>query len=233
MGDQEHATLLVHNLIDGTGQGIQSPGKHDHLFRHPVHLLGVIELEVFLELVILVEFDEVELVLIVGQKPERRAQRLLYLRAVPEIGIAHRNHEMQVAPPAVTEAIDIVRAASDHLIGAVDVGGDLKQVVEQRRHTTKHFGVDVFDPQGDVAVPGLAREPQPQIARGVFADAFGGCVAAQNVSFTLHRCAPPLSTRPSSFSARSLRIRPTTFWKCHRPHETGALRTTRLKTSRR
>ena len=108
---------------------------------------------------ILVEFDEVELVLVVGQEPERRTQRLPYLRTVPEIRIAHRNHEVQVAPPAITEGIDIVRAAPDHLIGAVDVGGDLQQIVEQRRYATKHLGVDVFDPQGDVAVPSLAREP--------------------------------------------------------------------------
>ena len=233
MGDQEHAPLLVYNLIDGSRQRIQAAGEHHHLLRHPVYMLGVVELEVLLELMILVEFDEIKLVLVVGQEAERRAQRLLYLRAVPEVRIAHRYHKVQVAPPPITKGVDIVRASSDHLIGAVDVGGDLQQVMEQRWHATKHFGVDILDPQGDVAVPGLAREPQPQIARRIFADAFGGRVAAQNVSFTLHRCAPLLSTRPSSFSAHSLRIRPTIFWKYHRPHETGALRTTRLKTSRR
>jgi len=102
------------------------------------------------------------------------------------------------------------------------------------RHATKHFGMNVFDPQGDVPEPGPAREPQAQVACGVFTDALGGYVAAKDVSLILHRrYSLPPSTHPSSFSARSPRTRPMTFWRCHRLRDNGAWKTIHSKTARR
>ena len=63
--DQDHAPLLIHHLVDGSGQGIQAAGKHHDLLRHSVHLLGVVELQVLLKLVILFQLNEVEPVLVV------------------------------------------------------------------------------------------------------------------------------------------------------------------------
>ena len=201
--------------------------------RLAVHLLGIVEPEVFLERMILVQLDEVELVLVIRQEAERRAQHFLNGRTVPEIWIAYGDHKVQIASPAVAEGVNIICAAPDNLVGAVDVGGDLQQIVEQRGHRLEHFSVNILDAQGDVAFAFLARQAQPQIAFRIFADALGGGIATQDVSFILHRCVPPPSVRPSSWSVHSSQSHPTISWRCRRLPQSGALKTTRWKTAQR
>jgi hypothetical protein len=119
---------LIDHLVDGASQRIQAAREHHHLLRLAVHLLGIVEPKVFLERMILIQLDEVELVLVIRQEAERRAQHFLNLRAVPEIRVPNWHDEMQIASPAVAEGVDIICAAPDDLVGAVDVGGDLQQM---------------------------------------------------------------------------------------------------------
>jgi len=184
--DQHNPALLTQNLVQRASQRIQAAGKHHHLFRLTVHRLGIVELQIVLDRMFLIQLYEGELVVVVRQEPQRRHQLVLDLGAAPKLRVAHRHHEVQVAPPAIAEVVDVVSSANDYLIGAVDVGGDLQQVVELRRHAAEHFAVDILDAQRDVAFALHAGQPETGVVLGIVADSLCRCVAADDVFFILH-----------------------------------------------
>jgi hypothetical protein len=82
---------------------------------------------------------------------------------LPELGVANRNAEEEVATPVLAEVLDAGAAPRDRLVGAVNIDRDVDQIEEDGRHRLHHRLANVL--YGEVDIPMGAPHAQPEWMR--------------------------------------------------------------------
>lgn len=128
---QCHVDAAADKSIQGAGEAVEPAGEQHHLVRHEAVLDPLrAQLEKALPLGRRPVAGELEPEAVVRQEPQRGRKLVGDGRRVPEVRFAHRDVELERAPPAHAHVGHEVGAALGELVRAVHVGGNLDQVRE-------------------------------------------------------------------------------------------------------